>query len=84
MKVLYQGSMFHHQGHYLFIPLNAPPWAHDYLQNRSLDKMSTFQIIEGKETYVGYEFDYQGVIQAREGLQLQMDNRQIPSRTMEV
>ena len=57
LKLIYQAGMFPWgPGHFLMIDIDAPPWAHDLLSEVALCPESTYQILEGNTTLVGYEF----------------------------
>lgn len=75
MKVLYQPGMFREMGHFLFIQIDGPDWAHDLLLRYSPRKQSTLQIVEGPNTWVGYEFSYEGAVEAKERLDLLLPQR---------
>lgn len=68
VDVLYQPGMFREMGHYLFVSINAPGWAHDLLLRLCPLKESTYQIVEGPITWVGYEFSQAGAHEAKKQL----------------
>jgi hypothetical protein len=64
IKIVCQYGLFEWgYGHFLLISIDAQEWAHELLRRLSMHNQSTYQITEGDEPFVGYEFPSKAAMQ---------------------
>lgn len=63
LRIMLQPGITPHDT-YLFVDIDGPDWVHNLVQNQSFERMSTYQVVDGANTLVGYRM--QSVAHAEE------------------